>query len=152
MDKNSKAFFRDDLIFLDLAFKDRYEFLEFIGAQLIARGHVKETFTEGLLTREAKYPTGLPAVPYAVAIPHCDPEHVHANTISIVRFKEPIQFYEMGTLDQEIHVKFAFVLTLDGQKQVLILRDLMKLFMDAEFMQQLHDANEDQVKSLINNI
>ncbi len=152
MDKNSKAFFHEDLIYLDLEISDRYEFLRFIGNELIQKGYVHETFTESLLKREEKYPTGLPSSPYAVAIPHCEPQHVKANTISIVRFKMPISFYEMGTLDKEISVKFAFVLTLDGQKQVVILRDLMKLFMDAEFMEKLYSADENQIKQLINEI
>jgi len=149
MDKNSKSFFKENLIFLDLEFSNRIEFLQFIGAKLYEKRYVKSTFTEGLITREQKYPTGLPSIPYAVAIPHCEPQHVITNTISIVRFKNPIKFLEMGTLDKEILVNFAFVLTLDGKQQVVILKDLMKLFMDSEFMEKIKLADEDEVKELI---
>ena len=152
MDKNSKAFFKENLIFLDIDFADQFEFLDFIGTELNKKGYVKSSFTEGLISREKKYPTGLPAIPYAVAIPHCEPQHVITNTISIVRFKNPIRFLEMGTLDKEIFVKFAFVLTLDGKQQVVILKDLMKLFMDKGFMEKLCLANEDEVKALIKEI
>lgn len=152
MDKNSKSFFKENLIYLDLEFNNRFEFLEFIGAELLSKGYVKESFTEGLTNREAKYPTGLPSVPYAVAIPHCEAHHVISNTISIVRFKNPIKFLEMGTLDKEIFVKFAFVLTLDGKQQVVILKDLMSLFMDSNFMEKISLANEDEVKELIREI
>lgn len=152
MDKNSKAFFKDNLVFLDLDFADQFEFLEFIGAELYNKGYVKSSFTEGLISRELKYPTGLPSIPYAVAIPHCEPQHVITNTISIVRFINPVKFLEMGTLDKEIYVKFAFVLTLDGKQQVVILKDLMRLFMDKSFMEKICIANEDEVKSLIKEI
>jgi len=152
MDKNSKSFFKENLIFLDLEFNNQIEFLQFIGTELYEKGYVKSTFTEGLITREKKYPTGLPSTPYAVAIPHCEPQHVISNTISIIRFKNPIKFLEMGTLDKEILVNFAFVLTLDGKQQVVILKDLMKLFMDSEFMEKIVIANEDEVKELIRKI
>jgi galactitol PTS system EIIA component len=152
MDKNSKSFFKENMIFLDLEFNNRIEFLNFIGSELYKKGYVKASFTESLITREAKYPTGLPSVPYAVAIPHCEPQHVITNTISIIRFKNPVKFLEMGTLDKEIFVKFAFVLTLDGKQQVVILKDLMSLFMNSEFMQNMSLASVDEVKELIRQI
>jgi len=152
MDKNSKTFFKDNLIFLDLDFRDRFEFLEFIGIELLTKGYVKESFIKGLITREEKYPTGLPSIPFAVAIPHCEPQHVINNTISVIRFKNPIKFLEMGTLDKEIFVKFAFVLTLDGKQQVVILKDLMSLFMDSVFMERLSLASVEEVKELIREI
>lgn len=152
MDKNSKLFFKEDLIFLDLDFNSRFDFLEFIGTELYKKGYVKPSFTVGLITREGKYPTGLPSVPFAVAIPHCEPQHVITNTISIIRFKNPIKFLEMGTLDKEIFVKFAFVLTLDGKQQVVILKDLMSLFMNSDFMEKISIADVEEVKKIIREI
>lgn len=152
MDKNSKLFFKEDLIYLDLDFNSRFDFLEFIGTELFKKGYVKPSFTEGLIIREGKYPTGLPSAPFAVAIPHCEPQHVITNTISIIRFKNPIKFLEMGTLDREIFVKFAFVLTLDGKQQVVILKDLMSLFMNSEFMEKMSIADVEEVKKLIGEI
>lgn len=152
MDKNNKLFFKDDLIFLDIEFNTQIDFLNFIGKELNEKGYVKPSFTQALITREGKYPTGLPSVPFAVAIPHCEPQHVITNTISIIRFSKPIKFLEMGTLDKEIFVKFAFVLTLDGKQQVVILKDLMSLFMNSEFMEKMSIADLDEVKKLIREI
>ena len=51
--------FREDFIWLDEAFEDRNQFFEQIGERLYEQGKVRESFADGLKSREAVYPTGL---------------------------------------------------------------------------------------------
>lgn len=152
MDKRNKAYFRKDLIFLDYDFTDKINFFEFIGEKLAAKHIVHKDFAQGLINREEKYPTGLPICPDAVAVPHCDPKYVVENTVSITRFRNKIKFYEMGTIDKEVEVKFAFVLTMGDVQQVPILQDLIALFNDREVMDKLNCYDEEKIFELINTI
>lgn len=152
MDARNKMYFKEDLIFLDLEFGDKFEFFKYIGERLFEKKIVHRKFSEEITKREMKYPTGLPISPYAVAIPHCNPKFVVKNTISIVRFKNKIEFCEMGTLDKKINVKFAFVLTMNALQEAPILQELLSLFNNQEFMKKLNIANEKEAFELIKNI
>jgi galactitol PTS system EIIA component len=152
MDVRNKMYFKEDLIFLDLEFQDKFAFFKYIGQKLFEKQVVHEKFSEEIAKREMKYPTGLPVSPDAVAIPHCNPKFVIKNTISIVRFKEKVQFCEMGTLDKKINVKFAFVLTMNALQEVPILQELLLLFNNRDFMGKIHTANEKEVFELIQNV
>ena len=74
------------------------------------------------------------------------------NSISIVRFKKSIKFKEMGSMDKELSVLFAFVLTIDGIQQVPVLKELMTLFMDEKIMNRLLTANLNEVSELIGSL
>jgi galactitol PTS system EIIA component len=152
MDKNNLALFSQDRVYLDLDFSTREEFFAFIHQELFAKGIVKESFLEGLSQREKSYPTGLPASPYPVAIPHCDPGHVIKNSITICRFKNPILFEEMGNPSSVLAVEFAFVLTLDGKLQSPILKELMKIFMNETAMKKLKITDINGVLETIRDI
>lgn len=140
MDKQNKTYFHDDLLFLDEAFTDQIDFFEFIGKRLFEKGIVRASFTQGIIEREQKYPTGLPMNPDAVAVPHCDPIHVLHHTVSIVRLRQPIRFFEMGTTDRALAVRFVFVLTMKSASQVPILQDLIALFGNRSFMRVLSEG------------
>lgn len=140
MDKNS--LFEKNLSYLDLKFKDSLDFLNFIGIELEKTGYTKGGFTQALLERERNYPTGLPSVPYPVAIPHCDPKYITEEKIVCVRFKNPVEFIEMGTFNKKINVHFAFVLLMKGKKQVSVLQTLMPIFMNEEFMLQMEKVED----------
>lgn len=152
MDRSNLALFDTNRMFLDLEFATQSEFFEFISEKLYAQGIVKDSFLEGITTREKKYPTGLPSSPFPVAIPHCDPIHVLKNSITIIRFKKPIMFEEMGNPGSMLAVDFAFVLTLDGKLQSPILKELMKIFMNEEVMKKLKTADAMSVLGTISNI
>ncbi len=152
MDKSNKELFKEELIFLDVEADDKFDFFKKIAEKLYNFGYVKDSFYDGLVEREKNYPTGLPTQPFCIAIPHCNPEHVIKESVSVVRFKEAISFGEMGQENKEILCKFAFVLTMKGVRQVAILSDLMKLFSDSSFMEKLNTSSKQEVKELIKNI
>lgn len=134
---DNKTLFEESLVYLDVDFDTSEDFLEFIGNELENTNLTKGGFKKALLIRESKYPTGLPTIPIPVAIPHCDPKYVNEERIVCVRFKKPIVFVEMGTLDKFVEVEYAFVLLMKGVKQISVLQKLMPLFMNAEFMNSL---------------
>ena len=49
----------DNLIFSNLEYENSNEVLKFLSDNLEKNGYVKESFYDGLLEREAAYPTGL---------------------------------------------------------------------------------------------
>ena len=149
MDKSNKALFREDLIFLDVDLKDTEQVFDFIYNKLFERGIVKESFLNGIKERESKYPTGLPTKPYCVAIPHCNPENVNTESVSIIRFNDTVRFGEMGKIDQYLDCKFAFVLTMKGVKQVSILSDLINVFQSESTMDKILKLDEKAIFDFI---
>lgn len=150
MEKQNKCFFKKNQIFLDLFFPDKFMFFKDIGEKLYERGIVNENFTSGLIKREKQYPTALPMEPDAIAVPHCDPKFIKVSTVSIVRFQNKLQFFEMGTTNKKLMVKFAFVLTMKASHQLSILQDLIVLFKDETFMQIMRTSESiDQIYEYI---
>ena len=64
-------------------FSSSQQALEHIGAEMLARGVVHDSYPAALLEREATFPTGIALEQHAVAIPHC--EAVHAKSPARVR-------------------------------------------------------------------
>ena len=62
-------------------FSSSQQALEHIGAEMLARGVVHDSYPAALLEREATFPTGIALEQHAVAIPHC--EAVHAKSPAI---------------------------------------------------------------------
>lgn len=67
---------------------------------------MKPTFEQAALVREKKSPTGLPFSPWAVALPHADPEHATVPAIAIATLARPVVFRQMGSpgVKLEVHI------------------------------------------------
>ena len=66
----------EELIFSGLECKNSEEVMKFMADNLEKNGYVKNSFYDGLLDREANFPTGLDFGEYSVAMPHTEVEHV----------------------------------------------------------------------------
>src|SRR5699024_2253362 len=97
--------FDEDNIQVDLEIEYQYEALTYMANNLYERNLVKESFKQAIISREKEFPTGLPTRPYAVAIPHTDPEHIIKKNISLAVMKEPVNFSVMGDPDTKIPIK-----------------------------------------------
>ena len=64
-------FLRKELIKVGLDAADEEDALRQMSAEFVALGVAKDSFPEALLERERVYPTGLPAIAFDIAIPHC---------------------------------------------------------------------------------
>ena len=74
-----------DLIQLDLDVRNTDELFEVMSGRLMELGYVTGDFLESIKEREKEYPTALPIEPYAVAIPHTDPECIKNAFIACIR-------------------------------------------------------------------
>lgn len=115
--------------------EDKYDALKLLADEFIRTGVAKESFYEGLTTREQNFPTGLTLNNMCVAIPHTDPEHVNKTQIGFMSLNKPVEFIEMGTDDKVIPVTMMFMLALkEAHQQLEMLTKLMDLFQNDELM------------------
>lgn len=128
----------EEIVWLDLEMESREELITFVGNELRKLGYVSEGYLKAILERESKYPTGLPTVPYPVAIPHTDPQHINKPFVAAVRLTKPVEFVQMGTNDVIVETKIVFFLGLNkGEGQVELLQYLIDCCMKQDFMERL---------------
>lgn len=147
-DKKSEfeVFFKSDLIFRDVDWKDRTELFDKISTILEEKGYVYSTFHNAIKEREQKYPTGIQTQSIGVAIPHTDQENIKQAFISVVRPTKPIEFSLMGGISNEpIKAKLIFILGVkrDGL-QVKVLQKLMEIFSNENIINSMLQAESDQ--------
>jgi PTS system galactitol-specific IIA component len=132
---------------------DQAVFFSYLSARLTELGYVENSYLEAMLEREAAYPTGLKTPGINVAIPHTDPQHIRQPFIYIVKLVSPVTFGEMGTDNQFISAKYAFCLGFNkGEDQLVLLQNLMAMFMDQAFMEQLEaETKEEKIFDLVIN-
>ena len=78
---------------------NRDEALKMLSDKFVEANVVEDTFLQGILKREAVFPTGLQLDVYGVAIPHTDPEYVKETQIGFMSLNNPVVFRDMGDLD-----------------------------------------------------
>ncbi|MDF7639355.1 PTS sugar transporter subunit IIA [Lactobacillus sp. ESL0791] len=127
-DKNS--LFNPDAVFVSNA-KNVSEFFQEVSEKLLAEKLVKGNFLEEITKREEKYPTGLDTSPIAqelpnIAVPHTEGEFVNTRLIVPVALLNSIQFKNMIIPDENLTVKFVFmILNNDPTGQANILAQIM---------------------------
>ena len=113
------------------------EALKLLADEFVKAGVAKDTFYDGLITREENFATGLSLNNMCVAIPHTDPEHVNRTQIGFMTLDEPVEFIEMGTVDKKIPVTLMFMLALkEAHEQMDMLVKLMDVFQNDELMEK----------------
>ncbi len=111
------------------------EALKMLADEFISSGVAKDSFFEGIITREKNFATGLRLNKLCVAIPHTDPEHVNRTEVGFISLDSPVPFIEMGTDDSEIGVTMMFMLALkEAHEQLEMLMKLMDMFQNDELM------------------
>lgn len=119
---------REDWITTGVDASTREEVFKILAQPLYEAGFVRAGFLEGVEEREKNFPTGLPTVPFGVAIPHTDPQYVKNNAISVGVLKHPVTFTVMGTDDETTEVRLVFLLALnESQKQLNILKNITSI-------------------------
>lgn len=131
--------------------ESRDEALKMLAEEFMRSGVAKDTFYEGILSREKVFATGLSLNNMCVAIPHTDPEHVNRTQIGFMSLDAPVEFIEMGTEDKKIPVTMMFMLALkEAHQQLDMLMKLMDAFQNDELMEKFAAAgNFDDYYSLI---
>nr|WP_238990175.1 PTS sugar transporter subunit IIA [Streptococcus uberis] len=136
---------REDLLNHHLKAKDKSHLLELLSDDLFEKGYVLDSFKEAIIKREGDFPTGLQLEEVAVAIPHTYSEHVKKPFLYINKLEETIPFIQMGTDDEIVQVSYVIVLGItEPHKQTGLLVELMEIFGDSEFLDQLQEAKSEE--------
>ncbi|NLZ75568.1 MAG: PTS sugar transporter subunit IIA [Erysipelotrichia bacterium] len=121
--------------------KNRDEALALLANEFVKNGVVEDNFLDGIMAREAVFPTGLELNNMGAAIPHTDPEYVKESQIGFMTLEKPVIFQFMGDISQDIEVSVIFMLALkEGNSQMEMLPKLMDLFMLDDVMNDLRDV------------
>ena len=120
----------------------RDEALKKLADEFVKAGVVRDDFYEGILKREANFPTGLITDTIGVAIPHTDSEYIIENQLGFMSLKEPVEFRFMADPDQTVQVKLMIMMALQSHDQVDMLCKLMDIFSDPELLNKLSEVND----------
>lgn len=125
----SNPMIHSNLILPRLKARNRWQAIDKLAATLYMNGYVNETYTEAVKVRELDFPTGLPTVPYSVAIPHADTEHSIHPAIAVGILHSPVPWIEIATNDSWLQVKVVFLLAItEPNVQVTWLKRLTDAF------------------------
>ncbi|HEY8891937.1 MAG TPA: PTS sugar transporter subunit IIA [Clostridium sp.] len=115
-----------------------------LSEMLLKSNFVKDSFYDGLVKRESKFPTGLTLGKYNVAIPHTDAIHVIKPAIAIATLKHPVTFNNMDG-DGQVDVNVVFVMVLkEPHSQIMMLQQLMLLIQNEDILKSMHDAKDSE--------
>ena len=124
--------------------KDARDAIHKLTAPLVETGHVMSEFAEDVWKREQSFPTGLPTQPFAIAMPHADPDHVNGSAVCIGVLKDPVRFAQMGTdgsISLDVHLLFMLAIK-EQEKQVEMIQQLMALIQSASLLEGLSEAKD----------
>lgn len=131
-------YFDEEVVLFQSATITQEEALTKLANEMLEKKIVNEQFLENILKREQTYPTGLAVNGIGIAIPHTDSEFVIKSQLGFMALEEPVTFYEMGTLDQEVEVKLIFMLALkEAHEQLAMLQQLIDLFQKDEIVEKI---------------
>jgi PTS system galactitol-specific IIA component len=109
---------------------------------LVQSANTLEEFAADACARELTFPTGLPTLPFAVAIPHADPDHVNSSAVAVGCLRSPVKFSQMGTdgsAQLDVHVVFLLAIK-EREKQVGIIQQLMTVVQSQALLAALEKA------------
>lgn len=127
---SNHGLFVSDAVFVSNA-KTQDEVFAEVADKLVAANYVKDDFLAHVKEREANYPTGIDLTPIStelpnVAIPHTEGEYVNERLVVPVKLANPLKFHNMIVPDEELEVKFLFmILNNDPEGQANILAQIM---------------------------
>ena len=127
----------------DVEAADRDEALRLLADEFVKADVVREDFLDGLMNREAVFPTGLILDNMGVAIPHTDPEYVKQTQLGFMRLANPVTFQFMGDPSVDVEVNMIFMMAIkESHGQVEMLSKLMDLFGDNDLMEQFREVKD----------
>lgn len=116
-----------ELCFVGVDVADGEEALRLLASATVEQGFAHESFTEAVVLREKRFPTGLP-LPTPVAIPHADAEHTIRPAMAGLVPTRPLTFGELGGQDRTVEAQLVLMLLVtDPKEQVGLLGRLIKV-------------------------
>jgi len=150
----SETLLHEELVLLDYEAENREDLLYKLASVLNDKGYVKESYIQGVLEREKKFPTGLNTEGVKVALPHTDAKHVNKPAILIAKLKKPVKFKEMGLGENDVEAKLIFMMAVKNpDEQVKTLSKLMGILCQKELLTKLYDStNESEVVDILSKV
>lgn len=109
----------------------RDELLTRMAGSLYADGLVKESFCQGVLDREAVYPTGIDMETHSIAIPHTEFEHVFTTGFAIAVNQAGVEFHRTDDPEQVVKPAVVVLMAIDPScEKVAIIQSLFTLLGD----------------------
>jgi len=150
VNRSIKEFLRRDLVVNNLEAKSAEDVFKKISPILLEAGFVEDSFFNGLVSREDKFPTGLSLGKYNVAIPHTDAIHVKKPIIAISTLKNPVKFNSMdGNGSVDVSIVFTMALN-EPHSQIVMLQQLMFLIQNEDTLESMLKAKDsDEVYDIV---
>lgn len=134
-------FLNENLIEIGLTGSSSDEVLRHLAERFVLEGVAKESFPSAVIERERVYPTGLPAVAFDIAIPHCASEYVIETSMAVATLASDVTFRQMGSPEITLHPKVLFMLAIkDPKKQIETLQALMGVIQDEGLLGSIREA------------
>lgn len=131
-----------ELLFTDVSFEDNFEVIDFLGSKLFELGKVKDDFVERVKEREISFPTGIPTIPFGVAIPHTEQDSVNETCLAFAKLNKEVVFKSIMNDGSDVNVKFVFLLaSKDSEGHMQFMKNIMTAFQSAEIQNKLNEAN-----------
>jgi PTS system galactitol-specific IIA component len=109
-----------------------------LSERLVEEGYVDSSYCQAVLDRERQFPTGLPSLPYATAIPHADTNGVKKTGIAVAILNRPVPFRAMDSPEEHLDVRVILLLAVaDPSKQVSMLQWVSTLLQDQDVVKTL---------------
>lgn len=137
--------------------KSKEEVFEEVYETLYKDGLVTEEFLEMVKEREENYPTGMDmsvvGISHNIAIPHTESYAVKTSKVIPIQLKNEISFNNMIEPDQELRVKFLFLILNDGtDEQTNILANIMDFVTKSDNIDELFEIyDKEKIYSFIKN-
>lgn len=146
MQKNLIDLIHKDTITAGLAAESAEQAIRTLAGMLRKQGAVEAGFAEDVLAREEKFPTGLPTQPFAVAIPHADPDHILSSAIAVATLEQPVAFGRMGgSASATVDARVVFLLAIkETEAQVVLIQQLMQLLQNSALLDNLIEAGDSE--------
>ena len=96
---------------------------------------------EAVWKREEAYSTGFG---YGFAVPHCQSAHVTANSLALVRLREPVDWGSLDGQPVRVVILLAIRAAEHGKEHLRIFSRLSRLVMRDEFRERLEQAADSQ--------
>lgn len=136
--------FEKDLVSMDIDVQTPEEVIRILSDKLMEKGCVTDRFFEAVVSREKKFPTGLPTI-IPVALAHTDAVYCKRSAISVGILKTPVSFGEMGNPGSYLPVEIVFLLAVaDPKFETQWLQHLIKAFKEDDFLKKLKNGKTTQ--------
>ncbi len=142
---------KPECVFENLEAGSRDEALSTMSRYLVHSGYCHESFPEAILERERIHPSGLPMPGHKIAIPHTDADHVKHSVLLFARLEKPVQFYSMGSPDEQLPVQMISMFALK-EKQLIgdMLETLITVYQHDEVLEAiLHATGGDEIYTIL---